>query len=81
MIGLGPEWAPWLDSAQSSFTKMGLNQMKEILSVYKLFQGVKDGNEDADGAGAEVMGGQGAEMIVQWAELRIYALPRLRRRL
>lgn len=69
MIGLGPEWAPWLDSAQSSFTKMGLNQMKEILSVYKLFQGVKDGNEDADGAGAEVMGGQGAEMIVQWAEL------------
>ena len=64
MIGLGPEWAPWLDSAQSSFTKMGLNQMKEILSVYKLFQGVK-----ADGAGAEVMGGQGAEMIVQWAEL------------
>lgn len=30
MIGLGPEWAPWLDSAQSSFTKMGLNQMKEI---------------------------------------------------
>jgi len=28
MIGLGPEWAPWLDSAQSSFTRMGLNQMK-----------------------------------------------------
>ena len=69
MIGLGPEWAPWLDSAQSSFTRMGLNQMKEILSVYRLFQGVKNGSGDDDGAEAEAMGGQGVEMIAQWAEL------------
>lgn len=71
MIGFGPEWAPWLDSAQGAFTNMGLNQMKGIVSSFKLYiyHGSSDGNEDADKAEMEAMINQYVGMLVQWASL------------
>lgn len=69
MVGFGPEWAPWMDSAQSAFTGMGLNQMQGILSAYKLYQSSADGSKDANDAAQEAMVNRYAEMLIQWADL------------
>ena len=69
MIGFGPEWAPWMDSAQSAFTGMGLHQMKGILSGYKLYQDLINGNKKASDAEVEVMGNRYTEMLIKWIDL------------
>lgn len=69
MIGLGPEWAPWLDSAQGSFTNMGLNQMKSVVSSLKLYQAATNGNKDANDAEMNEMVNGYVGMLVQWASL------------
>lgn len=69
MIGLGPEWAPWMEGAQSAFTGMGLNQMEGILSGYKLYRASSDGSKSGDDAAQEAMINRYAEMIIQWADL------------
>ena len=69
MIGFGPEWAPWMDSAQSAFTGMGLNQMQGILSAYKLFQASADGSKGASDTAQEAMVNRYVEMLIQWADL------------
>lgn len=68
MIGFGPEWAPWMDSAQSAFTGMGLNQMQGILSAYKLYQASADGAKKDNSAEMEAMVNRYAEMLVQWVD-------------
>lgn len=69
MIGLGSEWAPWMEGAQSAFTGMGLNQMEGILSDYKLYRASADGSKSGDDAAQEAMINRYAEMIIQWADL------------
>ena len=69
MIGFGPEWAPWMDSAQPAFTGMGLNQMQGILSAYKLFQASADGSKGASDTAQEAMVNRYVEMLIQWADL------------
>lgn len=69
MIGLGPEWAPWMEGAQSAFTGMGLNQMEGILSGYKLYRASADGSKSGDDAAQEAMINRYAEMIIQLADL------------
>lgn len=69
MIGLGPEWAPWMEGAQSAFTGMGLNQMEGILSGYKLYQDLINGNKKASDAEVEVMGNRYTEMLIKWIDL------------
>lgn len=69
MIGLGPEWAPWMDGAQAAFTRMGMDQMEGILSAYKLLQASADGSDGTDDAAQEEMVNRYAEIMVQWAEL------------
>lgn len=68
MIGFGPEWAPWMDSAQSAFTGMGLNQMQGMLSAYKLYQASADGAKKDNSAEMEAMVNRYAEMLVQWVD-------------
>lgn len=68
MIGFGPEWAPWMDSAQSAFTSMGLNQMQGMLSAYKLYQASADGAKKDNSAEMEAMVNRYAEMLVQWVD-------------
>lgn len=68
MIGFGPEWAPWMDSAQSAFTGMGLNQMQGMLSAYKLYQVSADGAKKDNSAEMEAMVNRYAEMLVQWVD-------------
>lgn len=68
MIGFGPEWAPWMDSAQKSFTAMGLNQIEGMLSAYKLYQASADGAKNDNSAGMDAMVNNYAEMLVQWAD-------------
>lgn len=69
MIGFGPEWAPWMDKAQGACTAMGLSQMKGILSGYKLYQDLINGNKEASDEETDAMGNRYTEMIVQWADL------------
>lgn len=69
MIGFGPEWAPWMDSAQEAFTAMGMNQAQGILSSYQLYQAAVDGSKGADDAAKEAMINRYAEMLVQWVDL------------
>ena len=68
MIGFGPEWAPWMDSSQSAFTGMGLNQMQGMLSAYKLYQASADGAKKDNSAEMEAMVNRYAEMLVQWVD-------------
>lgn len=68
MIGFGPEWAPWMDSAQKSFTAMGLNQIEGMLSAYKLYQASADGAKNDNSAEMDAMVNNYAEMLVQWAD-------------
>lgn len=58
-----------MDSAQSAFTGMGLNQMQGILSAYKLYLSSADGSKDANDAAQEAMVNRYAEMLIQWADL------------
>lgn len=69
MIGFGPEWAPWMDSAQTAFTGMGLNQMEGMLSAYKLFQASADGSKGSNDEAKEAMVNRYAEMLIQWVDL------------
>lgn len=69
MIGFGPEWAPWMDSAQDAFTSVGLNQMQGMLSTYKLFQASADGSKGSNDAAKEAMVNRYAEMLIQWVDL------------
>lgn len=67
MIGFGPEWAPWMDSAQSAFTSMGLDQMQQILSGYKLYQAQLD---QASGDGnKEIVVSPAIGGVIQLADL------------
>ncbi len=42
MIGLGPEWAPWMDGAQAAFTNKGLSQIRNLWAVYKFVRNSKN---------------------------------------
>lgn len=68
MIGLGPEWAPWMDRAQESFTAMGLNQIQGMLAGYKLYQAAADGAKNGNNAELDAMVNRYVEMLVQWAD-------------
>lgn len=68
MIGFGPEWAPWMDKAQESFTAMGLNQIQGMLATYKLYQSSAEGAKDGNNAEMNAMVNRYVEMLVQWAD-------------
>lgn len=69
MIGFGPEWAPWMEGAQAAFAEMGLNQMQGLLSGYKLYEDLINGNKKASDAEVEVMGNRYTEMLIRWIDL------------
>lgn len=68
MIGLGPEWAPWMDRAQESFTAMGLNQIQGMLGTYKIYQALSNDVKITDeGEGAD-QASKYMAMLAQWAD-------------
>lgn len=67
MVGLGSEWAPWMDGAQAAFTNASLLQVRNLWYIYKLGRNSENGEPADDGATAEIEENLGN--LVQWAEL------------
>lgn len=68
MIGLGPEWAPWMDRAQESFTAMGLNQIQGMLGTYKIYQALSNDVKVTDEGERADQANKYMAMLAQWAD-------------
>lgn len=72
MVGFGPGWAAWLDSAQGAFCSMGQNQMESMLDMYTLFSSASSGAQgtpEALSARTSVMMNRTFKTLAQWAAL------------
>lgn len=68
MIGLGPEWAPWMDKAQGACTAMGLSQIQGMLGTYKIYQALSNDVKVADEGERADQASKYMEMLAQWAD-------------